>query len=169
MHPRLCDDVGFSYATFNEKGAKRVRLDDFIPWLDRLEQLGVLLADGFPEFVFRRLEHLGAPDRDRKEAGWADKVPQPSDCPVKIWNKENAEDANHSIEGAVSKGQILKVSTAEFDVRQATLRSSPGSFVQEILRKINNERRFEFAGLHWRSSMFIAKKDRVRWKYRKLH
>jgi hypothetical protein len=33
MHPRLSDDVGFSYATFNEKGAKRVRLDDFIPWL----------------------------------------------------------------------------------------------------------------------------------------
>jgi len=50
-------------------------------------------------FVFRRREHLGAPNRDRKE----DEAPQPSDCPVKIWNKENAEEANHSIEGAVSK------------------------------------------------------------------
>jgi hypothetical protein len=48
MRPRLCDNVGISLATFNEKRAKRVRLDDFIPGLDRFEQLRVLLTDGFP-------------------------------------------------------------------------------------------------------------------------
>jgi hypothetical protein len=40
MHPRLCDDIGFSYATFNEKGVKRVRLDDFIPGLIDLNSSG---------------------------------------------------------------------------------------------------------------------------------
>jgi hypothetical protein len=34
MHPGLCDDDGVTHATFNEKGTKRVRLDDFIPGLD---------------------------------------------------------------------------------------------------------------------------------------
>jgi hypothetical protein len=90
MRPRLCDNVGSSHATFNEKRAKRVRLGDFIPGLDRFEQLRVLLTDGFPEFVIRRLEHLGvAPDRDRKETGWADKARHnPRTAPCKSGTKK---------------------------------------------------------------------------------
>jgi hypothetical protein len=139
VRPGLCDNDRVGHATFNEKRAKRVRLDDSVPGLDRLKQLSVLPADGFPEFAIRRFEQLGAPNRDCKAARWADKTPQASDCPVYIWNKENAEDANHGIEGPVSKGKILQVSTAEFYVCQAVLRSPLRSLVQEILCKINSD------------------------------
>jgi hypothetical protein len=44
---RICS----SSATFNQKRAMRVRVDDSIRGLDRLEQLSILPADGFPEFV----------------------------------------------------------------------------------------------------------------------
>jgi hypothetical protein len=66
------------------------------------EQLRVRLANGFPECAIRRLEHFGAPDRNSKAAGWPNKAPQPSDCSLYIWNKENAEDAYRSIERSVS-------------------------------------------------------------------
>jgi len=67
------------------------------------------MANGFPEFFIRRLEHLGAPNRDRKVATRADKTPQPSDRSLKIGNEKNPEDAYHSIKGLVSKGKTLEV------------------------------------------------------------
>jgi hypothetical protein len=76
MHSGLSDDFGVSYATFNEKCPKRFWSDDFIPGFDRLEQLGVLSADGFPEFAIGGSNILvSAPNRDRKSAAWADKAP----------------------------------------------------------------------------------------------
>ena len=137
MYSRFCDDLGIGYATFDEQRMKRVRFDNFIPGFDRLQQFRVLLPDGVPECAIGRLEHLCAPDRDRKETVWAYKAPQASNCPVQIRHKENAEDAYHNIEGLIPKGKILEVGTAEFYVCQVALRSPYDSFVQEILREID--------------------------------
>jgi hypothetical protein len=52
MHSALRNDFGIRYAAFNEKRTKWLRLNDFIPGFDRLEQLRVLSAHGFPEYVF---------------------------------------------------------------------------------------------------------------------
>src|SRR6516162_3048967 len=139
MRPGLCDDDGVTHATFNEKRTKRVGLDDFIPGFDRPEQLRVCLANRFPEFFIRRLEHLGAPNRDCKVATRADKAPQPSDRSLKIGNEKNPEDAYRSIEGPLSKGKTLEVATAKFYVCQTAFHRAPGSFVQEILRKIHSD------------------------------
>ena len=77
--------------------------------------------------------------RDRKVAARADKTPQPSDRSLKIGNEKNPKDAYHSIEGLVSKGKTLEVATAKFYVCQTAFHREPGSFVQEILRKINSD------------------------------
>src|SRR5262249_28806555 len=139
MRPGLCDDDGVTHATFNEKRTKRVRLDDFIPGLDRPKQLRVCLANGFPEFFIRRLEHLGTPNRDRKVAARADKTPQPSDRSLKIGNEKNPEDPYHSIEGLGSKGKTLGVATAKFYGCQTAFHRDAGSFFREILRQINSD------------------------------
>ena len=52
MHSALRNDFGIRDAAFNEKRTKWLRLNDFIPGFDRLEQLRVLPAHGFPEFIF---------------------------------------------------------------------------------------------------------------------
>jgi hypothetical protein len=50
---------------------------------------------------------------------------------------EPTKDARHSVERSISKGKILKVRTAKFDVCHTALRSPFYPFVQKILREID--------------------------------
>jgi hypothetical protein len=75
MCPRFCDNFGIGYAAFDEQRTKRFRFDNFIPRLDRLQQFRVRLADGLPKCAVGRLEHLCAPDCDRKKTAWVHKTP----------------------------------------------------------------------------------------------
>src|ERR1700751_5865899 len=103
MHSALRNDFGIRDAAFNEKRTKWLRLNDFIPGFDRLEQRRVLPVHGFPEYVFGGLEHLGAPNRDGENTGWTYQAPQSLDRPVEIRDKKYAKDADDCIEGLVSK------------------------------------------------------------------
>jgi hypothetical protein len=59
------------------------------------------------------------------------------------------------IEGPVSNGKILEVGTAEFYVCQAAFRSLLGSFVQEILCKINIDRLFPMICRRTKHRLFV--------------